>query len=86
MKSYDELVTFLPDLSYRSRAKKRFGEAFFSKANHFGTPICNMNVDRTAEQPTFWEFVQAVKENPGGNEHWTPAYQGRNSMELLKFQ
>ena len=34
-----------------------------------------MEIDRTAEQPTFWEFVQAVKENPGGNEHWTPAYQ-----------
>ena len=59
---------------HRARAKKRFGEAFFSKANHFGTPIFNMNVDRTVDQPTFWEFVQYVKENPAGNEHWTPVY------------
>ena len=58
------------DLFIRSKAKKRFGEAFFSKANHFGSPICNMNVDRTVEQPTFWEFVQAVKENPGMVARW----------------
>ena len=60
---------------HRERAKKRFGEAFFSKANHFGTPIFNMNVDRTLDQPTFWEFVQHVKEKPTGNEHWAPVYQ-----------
>ena len=70
----DEIFSKCPDLMHRARAKERFGEAFFSKANHFGTPIFNMNVDRTLDQPTFWEFVQYVKENPEGNEHWAPAH------------
>ena len=68
----DEIFSKCPDLMHRERAKKRFGEAFFSKANHFGTPIFNMNVDRTLDQPTFWEFVQYVMEKPTGNEHWAP--------------
>ena len=59
---------------HRTRAKKRFGESFFSKANNFGTIFSDMRIDRTLEQPTFWEFVQSVKENPTGNEHWSPIH------------
>ena len=59
---------------YREEAKRRFGEEFFSAANNFGSPIKNTVGKRTEQLPTFWEFVQYVKEKPSGDEHWTPVH------------
>ena len=27
---------------------------------------------KTSKEPTFWEFVQFVLQNPGGDDHWKP--------------
>ena len=68
----------------RKEAKKRFGQAFFSKTNNYGTPI-KKRVDRTEEQPTFWEFVQHVKQRPSSNPHWAPVYQGGKSIDFINL-
>ena len=48
---------------YRALAERRFGHQFFSKANHFGTPLpVRKKGHRTKELPTFWEFIQFVKD------------------------
>ena len=49
---------------YRVAAERRFGRQFFSKANHFGAPLpVRKKGRRTAELPTFWEFIQYVKDS-----------------------
>ena len=47
---------------YRVAAVRRFGKEFFSRRNNFGAPLPLSKGRRTEELPTFWEFVQFVKD------------------------
>ena len=45
---------------YRKSALKKFGSKFFEEKNNFGAPMLPKG-PRTAQLPTFWEFVQYLK-------------------------
>ena len=45
---------------YRKSALKKFGSKFFEEKNNFGAPMPPKG-PRTAQLPTFWEFVQYLK-------------------------
>ena len=48
---------------FRAAAVRRFGREFFSRRNNFGAPLpLRKKGRRTGELPTFWEFVQFVKD------------------------
>ena len=48
---------------YRAAALERFSREFFSRSNNFGAPLpVRKKGRRTEELPTFWEFIQYVKD------------------------
>jgi len=60
---------------YREKAIQKFSSSYFSKSNNSGSPIPPSEpFTRTADLPSWWEFVQYVKDTPPGNhdEHWKP--------------
>ena len=60
---------------YRAAALDKFGESFFNKSNNYGTPVMPARNKRTANMPSFWEFVQYVKDTrpvEAMDEHWCP--------------
>jgi hypothetical protein len=75
---------------YRSEAIKRFGANFFNEANNFGSPVNVTRGRRTADLPTFWEFVQFVKSSTVSrmDEHWCPVYRltVKNRRDKLQLQ
>jgi len=46
--------------TYRKRALEKFGAEFFSEKNYFGCPVPPKGL-RRKEMPTFWEFVQYIR-------------------------
>ena len=62
---------------YRRAALARFGADFFSAENNFGAVVPVKGGVRTADLPTFWEFVQYVKacRISRMDEHWKPVYE-----------
>ncbi len=67
-------------LTFRPAAKEKFGEKFFSAANHFGSPMLESQTglrgNRTKYHPTFWEFVQLLKTHMPNqmDDHWRPVF------------
>ena len=49
-------------ITVRPLAIQRFGEAFFSAANHFGSPLKVRGGLRFDWLPSFWEFIQFIFE------------------------
>jgi len=60
---------------YRSEALRKFGSGFFSKENNFGAPLPVARSWRSADMPSWWEFVQyLLNTSPSSyDEHWKPA-------------
>ena len=63
---------------YRGEGLLRFGEEFY--ANNLGAPVAVQG--RTLNEPTFWEFVQAIIRE-GGNSLQYSVERYRKPQELL---
>ena len=79
---------------YRSEYLEKFGAESLSQANNYGAivPIEKGRL-RTANLPTFWEFVQWIlrKHKSHANEHWCPIIDycsvcSMNYNYILKFE
>lgn len=74
---YNELGKHIVGM-YRTQAINKYGQEYFSEDNNYGAilPVSG-DLVRKPELPIFWEFVQAIIDNPltEQNEHWAPMYQ-----------
>ena len=65
---------------YRHLFIDKFGEEYLSKVNNYGAPIPvqdgHYKMNRSSLLPTFWEFVQYVKDTDpeSMDEHWKPMH------------
>ena len=65
---------------YRKSFTKQFSEEYLSESNNYGAPVPVVKktntTDRSPLQPTFWEFVQFVKDTKPMlmDEHWKPMH------------
>ncbi|XP_023335026.1 carbohydrate sulfotransferase 8 [Eurytemora carolleeae] len=60
--------------SYRRAAIQRFSEEFFLPENNFGSPLPVDKTWRSADLPSWWEFIQYILETSPEHydEHWRP--------------
>ena len=80
---------------YRPEYLERFGAGSLSQANNYGAivPVEKGKLVRTANLPTFWEFIQWFLRNhkSHANEHWCPMIDycsvcSMNYNYILKFE
>merc|ERR1711915_458707 len=59
---------------HRQAAIHRFSEDYFAEENNFGSPLPVQKTWRSAEMPSWWEFVQYIIETDPikYDEHWKP--------------